>query len=98
MDWREVPAPPGAPGERDWGALAHQEAVSHWAAVQHAEECAGGGCELHGEDEAGACESPSIGLGCNACDDCMVREVLAIAWPVIEAAIRSGDFDDARGR
>lgn len=35
----------------------------------------------------------AAGIGCMECDDCTVREVLTAAWPIIEAAIRSGDFD-----
>jgi hypothetical protein len=94
--WQAVTAPEGAPGVRDWGQLAFETALEHLEAVQQAERCAEGGCELHGEGSEEHCLFPAVaGLGCNACDECTVREVLIAAWPVIEAAIRSGDFDGA---
>lgn len=81
------------PADGDWGALAQQVASEHVGEVQQAELCAEGECEQHSGEGDDRCESPAHGIGCNACDDCTIRETLAAAWPVIEAAIRSGDFD-----
>lgn len=84
--------PPGEPGLRDWGhhaqkiAEAHLQACSDWA--QWYEE---------GGEESGYPKpdvpDPSVGPYCG-CDTCIIRETLAAAWPVIEAAVRSGDFDE----
>ena len=84
--------PAGAPGDRDWGyhaqkvAAAHLDACNEWQAYY--EE---GGKE--GGNPPPRVPDPAIGPYCG-CDTCIVRETLAAAWPVIEAAIRSGDFDE----
>lgn len=89
---QNVQAPPGAPGERDWGLAAHEAATRHLEAVQQAAACAEGYCEQHDQAVTETrCEDPSLGLGCQGCNDCLVREVLAVAWPILEAAVRSGD-------
>lgn len=97
QDWRAVTPPPGEPGERDWGRLAFEAAKERLQACAQAECCQQGECGIEGHDgELGSpvCEAPvDAGIGCMGCDDCTVREVLIEVWPIIEAAIRSGDFD-----
>lgn len=72
----------------DWGREAHDKAVNHldacdmWQAYYDNED----------EEERPAGDDPASAPYC-ACQTCLVREVLYAAWPVIEEAVRSGDFD-----
>lgn len=96
--WQDVTPPPGEPGERDWGRMAFETATAHLRAISDAEDCAEGECPVDdpthtGEVGAPQCESPANGYGCQGCNDCTVREVLTVSWPIVEAAVRSGDFD-----
>jgi len=97
QDWTAVVPPTGAPGDRDWGRMAFEAAKERLEQCTQAEDCQAGECELEGhdgEDGSASCLPPAgAGIGCMACDDCTVREVLIAAWPIIEAAVRSGDFD-----
>lgn len=64
----------------DYGHQARQAAVAHLRACQDA---------LYAQEDAEpdeTIESPAVGLYC-ACDDCEVREVLAAAYPILEAGI-----------
>lgn len=94
-DWTEVTPPPGEPGERDWGQLAHKVAAEHLDACENAFWCEQGECETEshdGEPGSPTCETPALAPYCS-CSTCQVREMVGAVWPVIEAAIRSGDFD-----
>lgn len=96
-DWQSIIPPAGEPGARDWGALAFEAAKERLQQCMQAMYCQEGECEEHPHAANGgpSCPMPeNSGLGCMGCDDCTVREVLTAAWPIIEAAIRSGDFDD----
>lgn len=79
-----LPAPP-----RDWGYEAHQAAVKHLDAC---DEWMVFYDEGEPEDLRPAGEDPSI-APYDGCQDCTVREALYAAWPIIEEAVRSGDFD-----
>lgn len=68
---------------RDWGAEAHEAAAKHLEAIYEAEH----------EGVIDLDESPAMGPW-DGCDTCLIREILHAAWPVIEAAVRSGDFDE----
>ncbi|BCY10969.1 hypothetical protein [Actinoplanes sp. L3-i22] len=71
------PAPDQA---RDAGWEAHR------AAIAHLEAC---GEAMYTEEETGVeVESPAVGPYCG-CSDCDIREVLAVAWPIL--------LDDAAG-
>lgn len=82
--WQDVEPPPGEPGVRDWGHLAHETARKHLEACAEAMDAE--------EEMRHDIQSPACAPYCG-CTDCDMRETLFAAWPVIEAAIRSGDFD-----
>lgn len=81
--------------ERDWGFEAQQAAEKHLdlcdAHMYWEEEG-----EAEGEDRPEG-ESPAIGPYCG-CQTCTVRETLYAAWPIIEEAVRSGDFDSEQDK
>lgn len=70
---------------RDVGRLMHQAALAHWRAVQEADD-------HYAECEEAECshvvDDPSLAPYCG-CEDCVVREVLAGAWPVIAPLLSS---------
>lgn len=70
----------------DWGREAHDAAVAHWDACEAWMDWYDGG-EVKGERPAGG--DPASAPYCG-CQNCVVREVLYAAWPVIEEAIRAG--------
>lgn len=88
--WQQVTPPTDEP--RDWGRLAFDEGLARWRQFQEASYCEQGECD-HRDGEEHTPMPEGAGYGCGGCDDCMVREVLIAAWPVMEAGIRSGDFD-----
>lgn len=74
---------------RDWGKDAHDTAIAHldrcdaWLAYFD---------EGEPDGERPDFDDPSSAPYCG-CQTCLVRETLHAAWPVIDEAIRSGDFD-----
>jgi hypothetical protein len=74
------------PTERDFGIEMQAAAEAHLAACWEAFYV-----ETENDDEydGEALPSPAIGPFCG-CETCVVREVLAGAWPVIESLINEG--------
>ena len=75
----------------DYGYQAQKVAEAHLDLVQQWMEFHDeGGAEQGMEEPLEA--DPAVGpyCGCRTCD---VREILAVAWPIIEAGVRSGDFE-----
>jgi hypothetical protein len=76
---------------KDWGVEAHKAAEDRldlcqaWLYFHENEDGY--------EEQEPAQPDPSSAPFCG-CETCVVREVLDAAWPIIEAAIRSGDFDE----
>lgn len=73
---------------RDWGFEAHQ------AAEQHLDACDAwlAYYDDPDEQERPAGDDPAS-APYDGCQTCLIREALHAAWPVIEEAVRSGDFD-----
>lgn len=69
----------------DYGALAQRAAEAHlaacWEALGAAEES---------DDPDDWPPSPAVAPFCG-CDTCVVREVLFVAWDIIEVAVREGN-------
>lgn len=74
----------------DWGYQAQQAAEAHMDTLERWQEYYDEG---EPEDERPEGDPPeSAGPYCG-CHTCVIRETLHAAWPVIEEAVRSGDFD-----
>lgn len=91
QDWKDVEPPPGEPGYRDWGALAHEVGKKRLEVLAEVQDYL-----IEGEDPPDELADQLSAPVCEGCDDCTVREVLDATWPVVEAAIRSGDFGSPR--
>ncbi len=76
---------PARPPGHDYGYEAHAAAVERLNALDGMEDMEGG-------EDPGLEPAPTEPF-CG-CTDCIVRETLVAAWPIIEAGIRSGDFDE----
>lgn len=68
--------------EVDWGARAQRAAEQHVHDCIEAEESASDGVDV---------ASPASEPFCD-CLKCIIRETLYAAWPVIEEALRDGDY------
>lgn len=69
---------PNPNGSRDAGWEAHRAAVAHLNA------CADAMFDEEESDDLAEVASPAVGPYCG-CTDCEVREVLAVAWPILLA-------------
>lgn len=78
-----------APGH-DYGYEAQQAAEDHLNLCEEWQQWEDGEEEGEAEPEKG---NPAIGPYCG-CTTCMIREILHVAWPIIDAGVRSGDFDE----
>jgi hypothetical protein len=67
----------------DWGAMAHKAAIEHLQACYEALDEEAVRPDVEWPDTAG----PFCG-----CDDCVVREVLHAAWPIVVRAAAAGDL------
>jgi hypothetical protein len=74
----------------DYGLMAHNAAELHMSIIEQLVE------ESYDDPESvleeGTCISPLTGASFDGCMTCLIREVLAGAWPVIERMV-----DDATG-
>lgn len=70
----------------DWGLLAQEAAENHLYACDEWFDYE------EGDGERPAGEPPSCAPYCG-CLTCIIREVLSATWPILEEAVRSGDFD-----
>lgn len=76
----------------DYGYEAQQAAEAHLDLCNEWEEWEENGGE-EGSLEAPKGENPAVGPYCG-CITCTIREILHAAWPILEAGVRSGDFDE----
>ena len=75
----------------DYGYEAQQAAEAHLDLCNEWEEWEENGGE-EGSLGAPKGENPAVGPYCG-CTTCTIREILHAAWSIIEAGVRSGDFD-----
>lgn len=74
----------------DYGLMAHNAAEAHLSLIEHLVEESYD--DPDNQYDEGCCTSPLTGAHFDGCMTCVIREVLAGAWPVIERMV-----DDATG-